>query len=191
MVDLETFGVNDDAPVIQISAKTFILGQNDSAQLGQQAQSFDMSLDFSTVGGLDVQISTLMFWLKDAHNTETLKQMLNKNDNVASEVEMWRLFHSWLTHAVKSGQGDVRIWGNGISFDVVKVKKNFARFGLDYPIDFWNERDVRTITDLASQVLNMTPRAFQKSVPNDNKHDALADVEWQIKYVQKAFKLLT
>lgn len=190
MIDLETLGIRDDALVTQISAKAFRLGKQTSDMAN--VNPFNRFLDFKSLDVLEnVEVGTLNFWLKDAHNVETFKSMLSRNSDTpdtCNDYDLWHNFHSWLAQFASSE--DIRVWGNGISFDIVKIKTNFQRFGLDIPFMFWNERDVRTIVDLGAEKLGITSRDFQKSVPNNDKHNALADVNWQIDYVQKAHSVL-
>lgn len=179
LVDLETLGISDTAPVIQVSAGAFHIGQHDVIA------TFNQKVDLKTFDKFPMEAGTLDFWTSKPEQVAQLRTYFS--DTGLTEQAMWTKFADFLD---KYSDFEVRLWGNGISFDVIKVNYNLKRFGLANPVEFWDERDVRTITQLAADKSNTTPQNWQKSVPNDNAHDALSDVIWEIEYVNRAYNLL-
>ena len=66
------------------------------------------------------------------------------------------------------------------------------QYGLEYPIFYRNDRDMRTIVELAAYKTGFpNSNSYQKSFPNyGTLHDAFDDVKHQIKVVCKAFSVL-
>lgn len=170
MVDLETLGTTTDSTVFQISAAKFDI------TTGIVSDTFNMCCDIEK-GPVSADGSTLKWWLKT--DKELLSRLLN--EGTCSEAEMFAQFHEWLGDCSHK----TYFWGNGISFDNVFVRDKFTHFGLTYPIHFRNERDVRTILELAAMKAGMSESKFKKErVPeNPEKHNALSDVLYQVQLV--------
>ena len=64
--------------------------------------------------------------------------------------------------------------------------------GLDYPIFYRNDRDMRTIIELACHKLGIEEKEFKEQNKNSElvAHDAYDDVRWQIDLVSKAYNIL-
>lgn len=185
ILDLETLGVNTDAIVTQVSAGEF------SLETGEITNVFNEVLDFDSVDELRADIGTLRFWLRNEHNAEMFKNLIKRDNDGISEKEMWRKFSQWLSGIVASNEDkDVKIWGNGIGFDVEKVKYNVKKHHQPWPLNYANERDVRTLVDLATMITNQDDYSFKKSIKNANPHDALADIEWEAAYLSKAYHIV-
>lgn len=185
LLDLETLGIKTDAFVTQIGAATFDL------ETGRVMETFEGKVDFSTLDNLVLDVGTLQFWLRDEHNAEMFKAQLNAKGEGFSEIELWTNFHNWLTKLVEDNKDkDVKIWGNGISFDIGKIVHNLEKWDLDFPIKFFNERDCRTLVDMATLKLGIDDYELKRSIPNEQAHDALADVIWEAAYLAKAYNIL-
>lgn len=178
LVDLETMGISNDAPVIQISAVAFNLGIKGYA-------TFNRKVNLGSVGNINVDGLTLGFWLQTSEQTEQLKTYFD--DRNAQPSEMWKQFYKWLMDVSAHQSYEIRLWGNGILFDNAKVKYNL---GDKYPVKYSNDRDVRTIVQLGADKLGISIRELRESVPNEHKHDALSDAIWEMTYIQKAYKAL-
>lgn len=188
ILDLETFGISTDAPVIQIAAATFDLNTGEI----DDWYAFNELLDIAHTDSLNVNGSTLAFWFDEKRpgNIDVLTKFVN-SDKGLSDNDLWVKFHTWLLDLVKSNRDkSVKIWGNGISFDVMMIKYNFDRLGLKFPIAFWNERDVRTLVDLACRKANLNDEDFKKNIPNTEKHDAFSDIKWEAAYLKEAWAIL-
>lgn len=186
MVDLETLGVEDGAQVIQISAGAFHLHR--IVQDMDDMIIFDKVMDLSTLGKyLTLEQGTLGFWLSSSENAQVLNNMLRVDNGVTEEI-MVRKFHQWLSDMC-SVYDEVRLWGNGIIFDNVKVEALFKKYGLTPPIAFYNHRDVRTIVELASDKVGVSVKAYRERFDEGiEKHNAIHDVLYQARYVTSAFR---
>lgn len=189
MLDIETLGVSDDSQVIQISAGAFHLEEpvNSIEDMG----TFDVVLDLSTLGGtLSIEQGTLSFWTGDPENAKVLHRMLQEDTGVTEGI-MVKKFHEWLKKLSKAYE-DVRVWGNGIIFDNVKVENLFKKYDLVSPIRFYNHRDVRTIVELVAIKNDTTVAEYRRKFEEGiEKHNAIHDVLYQARYVTSAYAELT
>lgn len=193
MLDIETLGVADDAQVIQISAGAFDL-ESTVSELSDM-KTFDCVLDLSTLGDtITVEQGTLKFWTSDTSNASVLYRMLT-NDNGVTEQIMVEKFHKWLLYLIDSYEFrrltlvEIRLWGNGIIFDNVKVENLFKKYGLESPIKFYNHRDVRTIVELVADKLHTDVDTYRGQYAYGiEKHNAIHDVLYQARYVTHAYQ---
>ena len=62
----------------------------------------------------------------------------------------------------------LRIWANGPAFDCIKIQYHCDVLGLKYPWKFYQERDIRTIKEVAKTI------GFEYT-PYKNSHTAIED----------------
>jgi hypothetical protein len=179
MCDLETLGIDSDAAVFQISAIAFDI------ETGTEFCAYNEIADIAN-SRIIVNGSTLKWWLNT--DKELLANLLNAG--TMTEHELVEDFHSWLTHL--SELYDLYFWGNGILFDNRFVKEKFESNGLKYPIFFRNDRDVRTLLELAAKKTGISEKEIQESciIPNTEKHNAIDDVRFQIGLATKCWQIL-
>ncbi|MFD1453258.1 3'-5' exonuclease [Oceanobacillus sojae] len=183
MVDIETLGTDVDSTIFQISAVSFDI------KSGHIYDTFNEITDISkNETDLKVTGDTLQWWLKT--NASLLTELLT--GGVESSEEVLRRFHRWLTGLTENAK-DMYLWGNGILFDNAMIKHQFESIGLSYPIFFRNDRDVRTILELASTKLGKHPNDVRKEVYDGElvAHDAFNDVRNQVKLVSYCHEVLT
>lgn len=177
MVDLETLGVNTKSTVFQISAAKFDI------RTGEIFETFDVCCDIEKMPVV-ASGSTLKWWLNT--NKELLTRLLNKGE--CSELEMFQQFHDWMGDADKN----TFLWGSGILFDNNFIRDKFTSFGMSYPIYYRNDRDVRTILELAVIKSGMSESEFREKFVPENKelHNALNDVLYQVEMVHQCYKTI-
>ena len=182
MLDLETLGVTSSATVFQIGACAF------SIETGEIHDTFEYIVDISSLpaGVLGVDGSTLKWWLET--DAELLKKLLLSG--IGSEHYMYASLATWL--GKQGGPKDITIWGNGISFDVVKIKNKFDEHKIVVPIHYRNERDVRTILALAADKLGVDESIIYEIAKQEDEqlHHALDDVKRQIRLVHYCYQAL-
>lgn len=183
VVDLETLGVADNAQVIQISAGAFKFSKDGVHFI----KTFDKKVDLNTYDKLTVEPGTLTFWLNRDEQINQLKTFLEPTN--VTEFQLWKEFEQFLLELDK--EYTIRLWGNGSVFDNVKVRYNLKALNLNYPVMFFNERDIRTVVQLYSDKEDVNPRDFKNSFVNENQHDALSDVKWEAEFLNKAYTSLT
>jgi len=178
MVDLETLGTNSNSTVFQISAVSF------NIKTGEKYDIFNKIIDITTIKDNKITGDTLKWWL------ETDKKLLNKlinNKESISNIEAWSSFYNWIV-SQSINIKDIYLWGNGIKFDNTMIDTQMSMIGIKYPIFYRNDRDVRTIVDLACMKLNTNIENFKKLIPIvGEKHNALDDCIYQIKLVNYCY----
>lgn len=179
MVDIETLGTKADSTIFQIAAIAFDI------ETGQHLSQFNRTADISKNDYMNVDGSTIKWWLNE--NKELFTNLINSG--VGSSEELLEEFHSWLTGL--SVVGDLHLWGNGIMFDNNMIKTQFEESVLEHPINFRNDRDVRTLVELAAIKLGTTVSEIRKRFDRGTAHDAFDDVKHQIDYVVYCFNELT
>lgn len=185
MVDIETLGTGEDATIFQIAGMSFDI------TTGETFDQINLIGDISKYPHLNVDGDTLKWWLKT--DKELLTDLLHKGslteDNLIEHFAIW-LYNQSVTGDMK----DVFMWGNGILFDNAKLqhKMNNAYAIEKYPIFFRNDRDLRTLVELATFKSGLTEKELKDSVANENevKHDALDDIKFQIRLAHKCYAIL-
>lgn len=192
MVDIETLGKSSDSTIFQIAAMAFDI------KTGEIYSRFNQVSDISLDENIRVTGDTLKWWLDT--DKELLHQLLNKGQGTSEEMLLD--FKDWiykLNLTVVNGQtaskeryNDVYLWGNGILFDNKMLQTQIEALGEKYPIFFKNDRDVRTIVDLAAAKLGLSEKELKKRFerPDLKKHDAYDDVIYQIELVRGCYQEL-
>lgn len=181
MVDIETLGKNSNSTIFQIAAVSFDI------KTGEQYSKFNQIADIAHNNFLDVDGSTLKWWL----NTD--KELLTKllNDGLGSSEILLTNFLAWI-HNQSDDIKNVYLWGNGILFDNKMIQYQLNDIGEIYPIYYKNDRDVRTILELASMKLGISEKELKARYMDDSlvAHDAIDDCIYQINLVVGCFNEL-
>ena len=185
MTDIETLGKDDGAPVFQISAVKFDICT------GKIISTFNETVDISNMK--NIEGGTLLWWLNT--NKELLSELLNKGKKTGySEEDVVRHFVDWVNTDMNNSakRKTAYLWGNGVLFDNRLIKNKCQQYGIEYPIHYRNDRDMRTIVELAAYKTGFESEyAYRESFPNiGKKHDAFDDVTFQVKVLCKAFDVL-
>lgn len=181
MVDIETLGTTKGSSIFQIAAMSFDI------TTGKVFDEFNMVADISNYE-LNVDGSTLKWWLNT--DKELLSKLLN-NPNCVSEGVMVNSFKMWIESSLTEDT-QVYLWGNGILFDNVKLQDVMTKYGLKYPIFYRNDRDLRTLLELASLKSGKNENELKDLVTNEDevKHDAYDDIKFQIRLAHECYKII-
>lgn len=181
MVDIETLGTKTGATIFQIAAASFDI------TTGEVRDTINLTGDIAQYDGLSVDGSTLKWWL------DTDKDLLHSllSEGTLSEVGLVTGLLSWMYKQAPDNK-DVYLWGNGILFDNVKISNLCDKHHVAYPIFYRNDRDVRTILELASLKSGLTEKELRTTVQveGERKHDAFDDIMFQIRLVRKCYEIL-
>src|SRR5690625_800598 len=185
MVDLETLGTDFNAVVFQIAASGFDI------ESGETLSEFNEIADISSLEKEDGAIdgSTLKWWLDT--DKELFAELIDRGDTFTVRG-IFESFYKWLTRLHEKYER-VYLWGNGILFDNAIIRHKLENYGMGYPIFFRNDRDVRTIFELAQiktgeTAQEMYDRIYDKELV---AHDAMNDVKNQVALVTECYKILT
>ena len=173
MVDLETLSNKMDTTIFQIAAVQFDI------HTGDILDTFDLVADIELASNIEANGGTIKWWV--TQNTDVLKDLMDRGTlGKKSPEEILRHFHAWLKEKVSyHGQENVFLWGNGIAHDNTWLKIAFQKQGLEWPIFFRNDRDVRTVRELHLMRQDFKRDFKGEERTNDRPHDALSDATFQ------------
>ncbi|GIN67107.1 3'-5' exoribonuclease [Bacillus glycinifermentans] len=186
MVDIESLGKKIDSTIIQIAAISFDINT------GKYISSFNQIVDLgrnSEKPNLDED--TIKWWIE---TDAKLFAELISNGTVSSS-ELFNNFYEWIVD--QGEKKSIYLWGNGILFDNKMIQYQLENHhNLPYPIFYKNDRDVRTILELASKKIGVKEKEIKETVKRfmiDERlveHNALDDVKYQIRLVVECYKAL-
>jgi hypothetical protein len=165
MVDLETLSTRCNAAIIAIGAVKFDEDKGVYAKFYQAVTPLEVNdPDFH------VSSDTLNWWSKQSEEARAVFTDPNA-------VNIWvalKAFSDWVEK--DTDKKDVRLWGNGASFDNAILSTAYVLSGwMKQPWEFWNDRCYRTIKNVAV-----------KQVPLERigtYHNALNDAESQAEHL--------
>lgn len=172
MVDLETMGKKNNAPIVAIGAVVF------DPATGSIGESFYkvVCLESSVNWGAVIDPSTVIWWLKQS--SEARSAIVN--DDAIPLQDALLQFREFVSDNVAGGSKKAQVWGNGASFDNSILRSSYDCIAEDYPWEYWNDRDVRTMVELG-QAISFAPKT---TIPFEgSRHNALADAIHQARYV--------
>ncbi|WP_323084735.1 3'-5' exonuclease [Klebsiella variicola] len=172
MVDLETMGKKNNAPIVAIGAVVF------DPATGSIGESFYkvVCLESSVNWGAVIDPSTVIWWLKQS--SEARSAIVN--DDAIPLQDALLQFREFVSDNVAGGSKKAQVWGNGASFDNSILHSSYDCIAEDYPWEYWNDRDVRTMVELG-QAISFDPKT---TIPFEgSRHNALADAIHQARYV--------
>lgn len=174
MIDIETLGVRSGSIITQIAVRGFSLecGVSTHQRLNKKIDISD-----SILNGMSIDQSTVDWW--KAQSKEA-RELVFSGDKVSLSEAL-----DELSKLVKS-EDNVRVWGNGSSFDISLLEEAYRIMNKEIPWKFYRVRDLRTIVDLAElKGFNKKDIKFE-GVPHNAEDDCLH----QIKICCSAFKYL-
>lgn len=182
MIDIETLGTGGDAAVVQIAAVLFepVFG----GKVRDGNQRFNCLVDPSDAIslGANVTMSTLKWWMDQDKETQRIFDW-NHEDNAnvpkASTEQALLWLCEWLPEATDHQWNQVRVWANGIVFDLGILQRHFERFGIIQPWTYNAAMDMRTVLKLTGGWPKIDETGF-------TKHNALDDCMMQIAALQIA-----
>lgn len=179
MVDIETLGLKNGSTIFQIAAGVFDITN------GDVVTTFDKVASIYCTNDLNIEGGTLGFWLND--NRELFFKLQERAEGCPNQLvgDFWR----WLSVFTDREDTDVYLWGNGILNDNAWLQHAFEMNGLDYPIFFRNNRDLRTVRELAEMKATITGIPFEYEKVGE-LHDAISDVYSQINMVVACYKFI-
>lgn len=163
MIDIETLDTKPTAVILSIAAVAFNIENGDICE-----EKFDYVLNYQEQidNGRSTSIDTLLWW--GAQSEEAKSLAFEGNAPLHFAIQELTIFF------MENCLDNARVWANSPSFDLVILKDAFDQ---NVPWNFWNERDVRTVTSL---------------IPNDeekveNNHIAIDDCINQINQVCNSY----
>lgn len=150
MLDLETAGVEPNAPVLSIGALAFVVDQDKSlTEVGtfHEGVNLQEQLDAGAVIGA----STFLWWLQQEDPAR--RKLLALQKKAQTPVAAVDNFNRFCENAASAVQAeDFSMWGNGAAFDNTLLRALFARTSIKPAWPFWQDKCYRTLKGLAPEV---------------------------------------
>lgn len=170
MLDLETLSTRANARILAIGAVAFSAenGVYDRFYQPITTPKVEILRNFNDAGGFHVSDSTLNWW---AQQSEAARAVFDDPNNVDINTALLS-FTVWV--AQYANTENVRMWGNGASFDNAILSTAYALCEQEPPWKFYNDRCYRTVK-------NMYP--LVQFVRKGTYHNALDDAESQAEHL--------
>ena len=166
MVDMETMAVSPRSVVLSLGAVIFDpMGSDILDEI-----YFRIDIDDQDKLNREVNEDTLDWWSRQ--DPKIMEEAFNPEGRLPLAEAMDR-FH-------KFAWGCDQFWSHGATFDLVILEDIYRQLGRTFPWRYWQLRDTRTLFDLG----------IDPKMPQDSKHDALADAKRQAIGVQNVFSVL-
>ena len=184
VVDIETLGTKTNSTIIQLSAVAFNITNDEICE------KFDEYVDIEKEN-MVVDGSTIKWWLntdKELLSEILLNQRCLPIDNVIKH------FYNWVNCKDRSDPDNRKtyLWGNGILFDNKMIQAQMEKHNLQYPIFYKNDRDMRTILELASLKSGLSENYIKDLCKREDlhEHNALDDCLFQIDVIRKCYSII-
>lgn len=180
--DIETLGTGQSPPVFQIAAWAFDI------KTGELKYSYNHKADIAQM--TNIEGGTLKWWLQT--NRELLANLVGAGSVSecvhSTECDLITSFIFFL-NSLKDQYDEVYFWGNGILFDNRIISQKCKDYNLVYPIHYRNDRDIRTLLELACIKTGKTREEFE-GTRNFIEHDAFNDAVFEKEVICKAYKTI-
>lgn len=157
-IDMETLDTSPTAKMISLA----LVGYNrHTGEVGYEIYArFKVALMPGTVSR-----STINWWQRQDVIEPGIMQ-----EAIGGDVDPLEFFEQF----TKGFPKDVKVWGNGATFDVTILEQTLKALHFPIPWEFWNVRDLRTLLDVAG----VNPRDCKFE---GDRHNALHDARHQTK----------
>jgi hypothetical protein len=166
MVDLETLGNNYDAMIVAIGAVTF--GKDG---LGKTLYTI---INPEKASG-SISPSTVKWWMQQS---DEARKIFRKSTESVSELLALMEFQTFC--GLICPRKDLKIWGNGATFDNVILKSAHERNRLQLPWEYWNDRCFRTFKAMYPKTEYKTSGTKPNALD-----DAISQAEHMVKLLSK------
>ena len=186
VVDLETLGVGINPVITQVGMVAFNIDTGKVIARYRNEISITSSLDH----GFVIDADTLRWWMnQDDLLTAKVMNGTKHVDTIVDEITKWL---EAVVVTARTTNAGLYFWGNGILADNVWLKSAYKAVGRTYPIKYTNDRDVRTLLELAAKRIDQPTSAITNEIDfKGNKHDALDDAMWEAELISKCWNLIS
>ena len=178
MLDLETMGKGPSAAIVTIGAVFF---DPMAGELGAEFEAHIDLRDSARFGEIDPD--TVLWWLGQSDDARAALKPSGKSQRL--DDALWGLYE-WMVNGSEGNNGNLKVWGNGASFDNVIMRNACRQTRVPPAWSYWNDRDVRTVVDMGRDLLGFDPK---KDMPFEGvAHRALDDAKHQVRYVSAIYQ---
>lgn len=161
MVDIETLGTGPSAVILSIGAVAFNAD-------GVDPYWFYLNIDPQSAvdSGMKLSVSTIMWWMQQSDAARAVFKQQG--------APLKQALESFSTFCKQFGTAsELRVWGNGATFDNVILTSAYGLVGVEKPWGYSGDRCYRTLKSLY-------PTVTQEKV--GTAHNALDDATYQAKH---------
>jgi len=170
MIDLETLGVQTNAVVLSIGAVCFNITD------GTLGKEFEIYPIIETQTNRNIEWGSIKFWFNQPENVRKEQSEAYRN---ISLLECLNLLNDFCSNNLVE---NFKVWGNG--FDIPLLNQAYNEYNLITPWSYKHIFDCRTITWLSKISTS------KYSDDKDQKHNAISDCKYQIRFVVDAFRVI-
>lgn len=165
--DLETLGNTSNAPIVQIGAVKFL---NDGTVLDK----FVRYIKIECLGRYNfaVDYSTLQWWFEQ--DDKAIKSVMCPSDSIDLRQAL-REFTEWV------GKPSEYVYWSHATFDPPILKNNYIQVGLNFPLPFRAQRDIRTLVHFTGKI---------PEIERGIAHNALDDAIYQAAYISRGLMMM-
>ena len=175
MIDIETLGTNTDSQVISIGAVAFTLD-------GDIRDRFYTGISPDYGENIPCTMGTIAFWMKQPEEARAnLLQVVKEGVPEREALEELAAF-------ISGWPGRTEVWANGTKFDLGMLEHLFRKHEISVPWSHNADRCMRTLRFITGKLYSVN--VYNEIPPLENAHDALADAEYQARYVCKALEII-
>lgn len=179
MFDIETMSTEPDAAILTIGAVIFDpYGSDDEKSMSTKARLFGpITLESNEVAGRHISAATVGWWFQQSPEAiAALWKNPTSLQAALSDFAKWVNGHRpALTHA----------WANSPQFDMTIIERAMKALKINWPFQFWQYLDVRTIKWMAY------PDGDAPHIGTGVAHNAVDDVIKQSLLVQHCHHVLS
>lgn len=171
MIDLETLDTSPSAVVSAIGAVIFDI------ENGKIEEKFYkvLSIDSQLKKGRTINESTLSWWFSQSKEASSIYTTENKED---TDIALYDLIGFMFEH---SDINNLKVWGNGPSFDLSILESLMRTYNYQPPYSFRNIRCLRTFKEFVAKDIEVPKVGIH--------HNALDDCLYQINLVKAGLGL--
>ena len=165
MIDVETFGKKSSSAIVQIGACYF------DRETGEIGETLSININYNNDSRFTFDYDTVSWWL--SQSDEARKSITGNTVSIETAIA------SNLIPFLGKYPG-LSIWSHA-TFDVPILMHAFDKLGLEFPVNYKNMRDIRTLIDISDYKIPWNARTGVH-------HSALDDCRFQVKYCVAALK---
>lgn len=175
MLDLETLGTGRDAMILQIGAVAFCPEQN---LISSTEGYFQVNIRHDSLDMGVADAETVAWWMKQDRYA---RESVFEQDEAVDLHKALLMFKTFLT----TYQPDY-LWG-AMNFDQPILRDAFGRASLAWPLKYWQDRDWRTLRDIAPLVGVEEPEFV--GVKHTAGDDAFHEAGWALLILRRLERL--
>lgn len=178
VVDLETLGTNNNAPILSIGAAT--AGEStDGSFVFLRTFHRVINIEFLDLDKYDLDLPTLKWWITGVHIPADARNVLDEypGQDLPTVLTQFREYildigEEFIPNA--DNVTDHMLYGNSASFDLGILANSYEKEGVFKPWNYKQESCFRTIKSLYPEVTYSPSKSF---TPHHAQEDAMYELE--------------